>query len=360
METVFVAMSGGMDSSYAAYILKQGGYNVIGITYQLLPDFIKNVSNPKACCSIETVNRAKKVARDLSIRHYVMNLREDFEQFVIERFIEEYKAGRTPNPCILCNKHIKFSSFFRKAMSMGGEKVATGHYAVIENTTEGPVLKKSRDRAKDQSYFLYPIEKDLLSAILFPLGEEIKNELREKAYLINPEYRKVKESQDICFVPENDYREFLKRFVHLKKGPAYYVDGTLLGYHEGIHLYTVGQRRGLRIPFREPLYVVEIRSGENTLILGTKEHLRRKRLFAGETNVLIAAPGTASGKVRYRQEDVPCKYRISGDAMEVVFEEPLYAITPGQSVVLYRDDAVVAGGVIRTVDQEGAEEEQRC
>ena len=338
-----------MDSSFAAYILKQRGYNVVGITYQLLPESIKNVNNPKACCSIETVNRARKVARDLSIRHYVMNLREEFEHYVIERFIREYREGRTPNPCILCNRYIKFASFFRKARSMGAEKMATGHYAAIGKTAEGPVLKKSRDRAKDQSYFLYPIEKEVLNDILFPLGEEIKTELKEKVHLIDPDYRKVSESQDICFVPGNDYREFLKGFVRPKRGPAYFVDGTLLGHHEGIHLYTVGQRRGLGIPFREPLYVVEVRCGENTLILGTREHLKKKRLIADETNVLITAPGSASGKVRYRQEDVPCRYLISGDRMEVEFETPLSAITPGQSVVIYHGEAVAAGGVIKTV-----------
>jgi len=338
-----------MDSSFAAYMLKQKGYDVVGITYRLLPGYIKNVNNPKACCSLETVDRARKVARDLSIRHYVMNLSEDFEQHVIERFIEEYKEGKTPNPCILCNRYIKFSAFFHKARAMGAEKMATGHYAVIEKTAEGPVLKKSRDRAKDQSYFLYPIKKDILNDVLFPLGGEIKTELKDRAHLISPDYRKVRESQDICFVPGNDYREFLKGFVQPKRGPAYFVDGTLLGYHEGIHLYTVGQRRGLGIPFREPLYVVEIRSGENTLILGTKEHLKKKRLIAEETNVLIAAEGRASGKVRYRQADVPCVYRLSNGRLEVEFEEPLHAITPGQSVVLYHGDAVAAGGVIKTV-----------
>jgi tRNA-uridine 2-sulfurtransferase len=348
METVFVAMSGGMDSSFAAYMLKRKGYDVVGITYQLLPRSIKNVSNPKACCSLETVARARKVADDLSIRHYVINLREDFERYVIERFIEEYKEGRTPNPCILCNKYIKFSSFFHKALSMGGGKVATGHYAVIEETPDGWSLKKSRDRAKDQSYFLYPMEKDILGEVLFPLGGEIKSELKEQAHLIRWDTEKIRESQDICFVPEGDYRQFLSRFVPLRQGPVYFVDGTLLGRHEGIHLYTVGQRRGLGIPFREPLYVVEIRSSENTLILGTKEHMRKSRLVADEINLLGEPSGPASGKVRYRQRDAACAYRVSGDTLEVEFAEPLYAITPGQSVVLYRDDMVVAGGVIKS------------
>ena len=348
MEKVFVAMSGGMDSSFAAYMLKQEGYEVVGFTFQLLPGFIKNVNNPKACCSLETVNRARRVARDLSIRHYVINLKEEFEHYVIERFIDEYKAGRTPNPCVLCNKYIKFSAFFHKAMSMGAGKVATGHYAAIEETPDGWHLKKSRDREKDQSYFLYPIEKDLLKAILFPLGDETKNGLRERAHLIRWDTEKIRESQDICFIPENDYRPFLARFVEPRRGPAYFVDGTRLGDHEGIHLYTVGQRRGLAIPFREPLYVVEVLTSENTLILGTREHLKRRRLTARETNLLGASSGKATGKVRYRQQEASCVYRVSGDVLDVEFDEPLYAVTPGQSVVLYSGDRVVAGGVIES------------
>ncbi len=340
-------MSGGMDSSFAAYMLKRQGYEVVGITYQLLPSYIKDVANPKACCSLDTIARARRVADDLSIRHYVINLREDFQRYVIDRFIDEYRAGRTPNPCILCNKYIKFSSFYRKALSIGGEKIATGHYAAIEETAEGWTLRKSMDPAKDQTYFLYPIQENLLKSILFPLGGEIKEELKQRSHLIRWDPAKVRESQDICFVPGADYREFLSRFIGLKKGPFYHVDGTRLGTHEGIHLYTVGQRRGLGIPYSEPLYVVEIRATENAVILGTKEHLKQTRLVADEINIFDPTPGRATGKVRYRQGETPCTYRVSGDTLEVEFDEPLHAITPGQSVVLYREDRVAAGGVIK-------------
>lgn len=348
MEKVFVAMSGGMDSSFAAYMLKEQGYEVVGVTYQLLPESAKNVNNPKACCSVESVNRARRVARDLSIRHYVINLKAEFEHYVIERFIEEYKAGRTPNPCVLCNKYIKFSAFLHKAVSLGAGKVATGHYASVEETPEGWYLKKGRDHSKDQSYFLYPITHDALETTLFPLGNETKKGLKERSHLIGWDAEKVRESQDICFIPEGDYRPFLSRFVQPRKGPAYLVDGTRLGEHKGIHLYTVGQRRGLAIPFREPLYVVEIRSSENTLILGTKEHLKRSRLIARETNLLGLASGKATGKVRYRQREAACSYRVSDGVMEVEFDEPLDAVTPGQSVVLYDGDRVIAGGIIET------------
>jgi tRNA-specific 2-thiouridylase len=347
MEKVFVAMSGGMDSSFAAYLLKKKGYDVVGITFELLPKSIKNVNNARACCSLETTDRARRVAHDLSIHHYVINLRQEFEHYVIERFIKEYEAGRTPNPCILCNKYIKFSSFVKKALALGADKVATGHYAIIGKSAEGYELRKGRDREKDQSYFLYPIEKDLLNVLLFPLGELTKKELKEKAYLIRWDLNRIRESQDICFIPQNNCREFLSGFIPMKKGPAYSVDGTLLGHHEGIHLYTVGQRRGLHIPFREPLYVVEIRSAENTLILGTKEDLKGRRLVADQLNLFDLSSTTASGKVRYRQADSPCSYRVSGDAMEVEFAEPLYAITPGQSIVLYDGDRVIGGGIIK-------------
>ena len=249
-------MSGGMDSSFAAYVLKEKGYEVVGFTFQLLPASIKNVNNPKACCSIETVARARKVADDLGIRHYVINLREEFQHFVIDRFIAEYREGRTPNPCILCNQHIKFSAFLDKALSIGADKVATGHYAIIDKGEEGGWrLRKSRDQVKDQSYFLYPIKKEALGRVLFPLGGETKEELKAQAgRLINWDHEKVRESQDICFVPESDYREFLAPFVPVKRGRTYFVDGTLLGHHDGVHLYTIGQRRGPRHPLsRTPL-----------------------------------------------------------------------------------------------------------
>lgn len=348
METIFVAMSGGIDSSFSAYLLKQKGYNVVGITFQLLPATIKNIKNPKACCSLETVKRAKKIADDLSIPHYVVNLREEFEQYVIERFIQEYKKGRTPNPCILCNKHIKFSSFINKALSIGGEKIATGHYAIIEENSGNYFLKKGKDKIKDQSYFLYPIKKNLLEFILFPLGGYTKAVLKEKAGQIGWDIHNIKESQDVCFIPDNDYREFLSKFVELKKGPVYLVNGKLIGYHNGIHLYTIGQRKGLNIPYKEPLYIIEIKPEENTIIAGPKEYLKRKKLIAHELNMLTPGTQNISGKVRYRQKTEPCTYHVHNDTLEVDFDNPVYSITPGQSVVLYNEDVVLGGGVIKT------------
>jgi tRNA-specific 2-thiouridylase len=347
METVFVAMSGGFDSSFAAYLLKQRGYKVIGVTFQLLPESTTNTKNPKACCSIETISRASRIAAHLSIPHYVFNLQEEFKEYVIERFIAEYRAGNTPNPCVLCNRFIKFSSFAKKAFSMGADKIATGHYAIIDWENDHYCLKKSNDRAKDQSYFLYPIEKEVLKKTLFPLGKHTKNQLREDAKNLAWNIHNLKESQDICFIPDNDYRTFLSQYITLKKGPVYYIDGTFLGYHQGIHLYTIGQRRGINIPYSKPLYVVDILPDDNTLIVGSKEDTGEKTLDATEINLLCDASRDISGKVRYRQKEEPCSYEVKEDTLHVNFSHPIDSVTPGQSVVLYYGDIVVGGGTIK-------------
>jgi tRNA-specific 2-thiouridylase len=353
METVFVAMSGGIDSSIAAYLLKNDGFKVVGVTFQLLPDSLRNIQNPKACCSIETIQRAKRVADALSIPHYVMNLKKEFEEYVIDRFINDYKIGKTPNPCLLCNQFIKFSSFFHKAMAIGIDKIATGHYAIIEKISGNYYLKKAIDTGKDQSYFLYPIKKDQLNGILFPVGGYTKATIKSLAHKIgweNPD--SYKESQDICFISDGNYRTFLSKFIQLKKGPIYSIDGKLMGYHEGIHLYTIGQRRGLDIPYKEPLYVIEVRLHDNSLIVGSKRHLMRKRLIATEVNILSDTHEDISGKVRYRQKRQPCRYTAQDNILVVEFDEPIDAITPGQSVVLYHHDIVVGGGVIENSSED--------
>jgi len=346
METVFVAMSGGIDSSFAAYFLKAEGYKVVGVTFQLLPESLKNIKNPKVCCSIETINRARRIADSLSIPHYVINFKKEFEEHVIENFVHEYESGRTPNPCVLCNRYIKFSRFLNMALSMGADKVATGHYAHIKITGDNYTLSKGSDIAKDQSYFLYHIRKDHLKHILFPLGSHTKTGLKERIRDIGWNFPAVKESQDICFIPENDYRRFLSRFVSLRQGPVYSVEGKLLGHHEGVHLYTIGQRRGLKIPYKEPLYVIDISVEENTIIAGPREYLQKKRLVAHDINMLYESSGKITGKVRYRQAEELCTYRVSGNSLEVEFVNPICSITPGQSVVLYDSDNVLGGGII--------------
>jgi tRNA-specific 2-thiouridylase len=347
METVFVAMSGGFDSSFAAYILKKNGYNVVGATFRLLPDSVVKRQHSKACCSMDAIIKAQKAASHLSIPHYVIDLREDFEHYVIERFIDEYKSGKTPNPCILCNKFIKFSSFARKAFSMGADKIATGHYAGIEEENGTFCLKKGIDTAKDQSYFLYAIEQDILKRIIFPLGKFKKNDLKEEARNISWNIYSIKESQDICFVPDNDYRKFLSPYIALKKGPVYHVDGTFIGNHKGLHLYTIGQRRGINIPHREALYVVNTIPDEDALIVGSKEDLKQSILIASEINLFSHTSDNVSGKVRYRQKEEPCVYKADGNTLHVEFLHPISSVTPGQSVVLYNGDFVIGGGIIQ-------------
>ncbi len=344
-------MSGGIDSSYAAYLLKKQAYRVIGVTFALLPQSVTNTRNPKACCSLESTQRARKVADDLSIPHYVINLRREFEELVIEKFIAEYRSGRTPNPCILCNQHIKFSTFMRMAQALGADAVATGHYAAIERSDSTWLLRKGKDRSKDQSYFLYPIKKERFPELLFPLSGCLKMEVRLNMSGLAFDPSRTRESQDICFIPGNDYREFLSRHISLRRGSIFLDNGTRLGYHEGVHLFTVGQRRGLNIPFAEPLYVLEIKAEENVVIVGPKERLRRRSLVADQVNMLgTLTSGRAHARVRYRQKEEACTYTYQKDQLSVTFDNSIAAITPGQSVVLYEEDTVIGGGTILQAD----------
>lgn len=345
MKTVFLAMSGGTDSSYSAYLLKEAGYKVVGFTFDLLPASMRNECNPKICCSAASIERARNVADRLGIPHYVLNMREEFERFVIQRFVDDYREGLTPNPCVLCNRHIKFDLFLRKAAAMGADFVATGHYARIEETPGGPELKKGLDTAKDQSYFLYPLRKEDLPTILFPVGETTKERVRGGFARLGE--RGVPESQDICFIPEGDYREFVRQFLPVRTGPVVLTNGRRIGDHEGVHLYTIGQRRGINIPFSEPLYVVELKARENVVVVGNKDELRRTRLQAKEVNMLVSSfSGKARARVRYRQKEESCTYSLEEGRLEILFDEPISSITPGQSVVLYDGDTVLGGGIV--------------
>ncbi|MGD0234751.1 MAG: tRNA 2-thiouridine(34) synthase MnmA [Syntrophorhabdales bacterium] len=342
-----MAMSGGLDSSFSAYLLKKQGYKVVGVTFALLPKTLANTRNPKACCSLDSTNRARKVADSLSIAHYVINLRPQFEKHVIEKFVAEYRSGRTPNPCVLCNQYIKFSAFVQKALALGADAVATGHYATIEKSETGWLLKKAEDRSKDQSYFLYPIEQYRLPTLLFPMSGYTKEAVRLDMTGLAWDSSKVRESQDICFIPDRDYRRFISRYIPVRKGDIFLHDGRHLGYHEGVQLYTIGQRRGLNIPFADPLYVTQIRAEENVLIVGPKEQLRCRTLIADQINMLCTrSSGRALGRVRYRQKEEPCTYSVSNGRLEVTFDDSVSAVTPGQSVVLYEGDTVLGGGAI--------------
>lgn len=353
METVFIAMSGGIDSSFAAYLLKKQGYKVVGVTFELLPSSYKSANNSQICCSLETIHRARKIADDLSIPHCVINMKNEFQEFVIDNFLVEYKSGRTPNPCILCNRYIKLSSFYNKALSLGADKIATGHYAIIEHVSGNYGIRKGTDKSKDQSYFLYPVKESSLKNILFPLGTYKKNNVTANSEEFCWSSRNIKESQDICFIPEGNYRGFLSKYIKFKEGPIYHRNGKLMGKHNGLYLYTIGQRRGLNIPYKESLYVLELIPDSNTLIVGSKEDLKRKSLTADDVNLFHLflesdfSSGNFSAKVRYRQKEESCKLNISNGLLSVNFENPVYSVAPGQSVVVYKNDTIVCGGIIK-------------
>jgi tRNA-specific 2-thiouridylase len=340
-------MSGGIDSSYSAYLLLMWGFRVVGFTFNLLPASFQNKCGTGMCCSAAATGRARRIADRLSIPHYVIDMRDEFEEYVISRFIEEYRLGRTPNPCILCNRYIKFGSFLTRAVAMGADLVATGHYATVAESDSGWQLKKGKDRTKDQSYFLYPIRSCDLRHVLFPLADCTKTQVKKAFQQLDITEKKIEESQDICFVPGNDYKTFIEQFIPSRPGPVVTTEEKRIGTHQVIHSFTVGQRRGINIPYGEALYVVEIRATDNTVVVGTKDRLRQSTLVANDVNSLSGAvEGRARAKVRYRQKEEPCSYSLHDGLLYVAFDNPTTSITPGQSVVLYDGDTVLGGGTI--------------
>jgi tRNA-uridine 2-sulfurtransferase len=344
---VAVLMSGGVDSSVAAGLLKETGYEVVGFTLQLWPS-TKEVGG---CCGLSAIEDAKKVARILKIPHYVLNCRKIFQKEIIDYFCQTYLSGRTPNPCVMCNRRIKFDYFLKKAKEIGAGCVASGHYARITKKGAQYFLKKGIDAKRDQSYFLYNLTREQLSAVLFPLGGFTKEEVRKKAHSFGFPNSEKKGSQEICFIPDNDYGQFIRnRFPGAAvPGPIFGPDGKLLGRHKGIAFYTVGQREGLGISLPRPLYVAEIDPARNALILAEKEAVYRKELLASDLNWINKKPaGTfrAKAKIRYRNPETPVAVESLNGKVRVRFSKPQFAVTPGQSIVFYRRDTVLGGGVI--------------
>ena len=340
-------MSGGVDSSVAACLLKEKGYDVAGVTMCLgIKD--SNSSKPR-CCGTEAVEDAKKVADAIGIPHYVLDFSKELEEKVIQGFICDYEKGRTPNPCVDCNRRIKFGSLLKKALAMNFDFLATGHYARIEKSRGKYLLKKAKDKQKDQSYFLYGIQKEALPNILFPLGSLAKKEVRiiaKKKRL--PVWQKA-ESQDICFIKGRSYHDFfLNRSEKPESGSILNRERRLLGRHKGVPFYTVGQRHGMGIGAKGALYVVSIDTERNEIIAGEKEDLKAKSLVAQDANFLIEVfSGNASAKIRYSGNEAKCSFFSRGKSIKVIFDEKQEAITPGQSVVLYKNDTVLGGGVIK-------------
>jgi len=347
MKRVLAAMSGGVDSSVAAFLLKEEGYEVTGVTMCL---GVKEAEGIR-CCGRDAIEDARRVCDRLGIPHYVMDFSRDLDEKVIGKFIAEYLRGRTPNPCIDCNRYIKFGTLLEKGIISGFDFIATGHYAKIERDQEGYSLKRPKDRRKDQTYFLYPIEYNKLKSILFPLAPFTKEEVRAMARKADLPVAGKRESQDLCFVTRRDYRTFIsERIQGIEPGPIMDIKGNMLGRHKGIVFYTIGQRGGLGISCRVPLYVVSIDGKRNRIIVGEKKDLKAKGLIAGDLNILAGHwPSVVYARIRYRKRETRCEVSFENNKLKVLFDEEQEAITPGQSVVCYHDDRVLGGGVIEGV-----------
>lgn len=355
-KSVMIGMSGGVDSSVAAAILLQQGYEVIGVTMQIWPDMAEERQKTEGgCCSLSAVDDARHVANKLEIPYYVLNFKDVFEKKVINYFKDEYLKGRTPNPCIACNRHVKFDAMLRKATSMGIDYVATGHYARIgfDEKLNRYVLRKSVTERKDQTYALYNLSQHQLARILMPVGEYTKERVREIARDIDMIVATKPDSQEICFVEDNDYGRYISENTDFEIIAGDFVDnkGNVLGRHKGIVHYTVGQRKGLGVSFGKPMYVVEIDVIRNRVVLGDDTEVFSNALIASDLNFItfdkLDAPCKVQAKIRYSAKAAAAEIiPYEDNKVKVVFDHPQRAITPGQSVVFYDGDIVVGGGVI--------------
>lgn len=354
---VLMAMSGGIDSTVAAMLLLEKGYGLTGVTYRTFDNISRGcMEKEKGCCSVDSLFEAKRMAQDLGFPHHILDIRQDFKDSVIANFIDEYLHGRTPNPCVVCNSTIKWGKLIETADAMGCHYIATGHYARIGFRDGRYFLRKGVDTAKDQTYFLWTLTQENLSRTLFPLGELTKPEVRNLA--LRHGYEKLSqkgESQEICFIPDNDYRAFLASQVEgyaEKYGPGNFVDtaGKRLGEHKGFPNYTIGQRKGLGIALGQPMFVIAIHPESNTVVLGTKDELQGNTFYAKNINpmkyAVIPDGLEVTAKIRYRNAGGLASLYPEGDRLRVVFHTPMDSITPGQSAVFYEGDDVVGGGII--------------
>jgi len=353
---ILVAMSGGVDSSLAAALLKKEGYDVIGMTFRMWPKEECGTSFGRACCSLESITRARAVAGDLGIPYYVVDFSKEFKDKVIDYFCSAYLKGLTPNPCIICNEKIKFGALLEKARSLGAAYVVTGHYAKIgfDKKSDRFLLKEGKDKSKDQSYFLFSLSQKQLGSAVFPLGDMTKDKARALAKRLKLRTYDTASSQDICFVRDLNYAEYIKKKtgVEIKKGEIVDGKGNVLGSHKGIPFYTIGQRRGLGIAYKEPLYVTGIDIGRNRIMVGTKKDVLKKSLTAENLNWIsikeLKKPIKVTARIRYNHKKAKATVTKTGEnSVRVEFDEPQEAPTPGQAVVFYDKDTVVGGGWIK-------------
>ncbi len=351
MSKIVIAMSGGIDSSVAAHLLKQAGHEITGV-------FMRNGihahrGNQKSCCSIEDAYDARRIADQLQIPFYAVNLSEGFNS-VIEYFIGEYNQGRTPNPCVMCNRDLKFGKLFDYARAIGAEKVATGHYARVDRASGRPVLRRGVDPGKDQTYMLFSVRPEHLDRMEFPIGDLPKARVREIAHDIGFRIAEKPDSQEICFVPGNDYRELIKERIPqaIASGPVKTLDGEIVGDHPGYQFFTIGQRKGLGIPMGKRVFVVDIDPITNTVTIGDEKDLYRRTAQVSKLNWLSIDPPAAGAKIRghvkirHTHEPAAAELRVEGDAVSVTFDEPQKMVTPGQGAAFYDGDVLLGGGWI--------------
>ena len=350
---ILIAMSGGVDSSVAAKLLCDAGNECIGCTMKLFDNCDAGLSRSRTCCSLDDIEDARSVAFSLGMRYYVFNFKYDFREKVIKKFASAYLAGQTPNPCIDCNRYMKFDKLYERARLLGCDKIATGHYARIEFDGEKYMLKKARDESKDQSYVLYMLTQEQLAHTLFPLGELIKSETRAIAEASKLTNAQKPDSQDICFVPDGDYAAAIERLTGKTSAPGNFIDtdGNVLGTHRGITHYTIGQHRGLGLALPERRYVCKIDAGSGTVTLGSGTELYSREVLVRDFNWISgeapSGPIRCSAKIRYRQPEQAANVEpLSENEALIRFDTPQSAVTPGQSAVLYDDGTVLGGGII--------------
>lgn len=348
-------MSGGVDSSVAAYLLKEEGYEVIGVTMQVWQDDSGFTEREGGCCSLSAVDDARMVADTLGIPFYVMNFKEVFKEKVIDYFVEEYLEGKTPNPCVACNRYIKFEELLSRAEALGADYVATGHYAKIYEKDGRMVLEKADDDTKDQTYALYNLTQEQLRKTLMPCGKYTKKRIREIAKEMDLGVHSKKDSQEICFIDDNDHGRYIYEKRPEKRIPGNFVDGSgnVLGQHKGIAYYTIGQRKGLGLSLGRPVFVSGIDKEKNTVVLGNEEDLMKDTLIANDISLIsidsITGPLSVRAKIRYSAKPAECTVYPEGDKVRVIFKEKQRALTLGQSVVFYDGNLVLGGGTITEV-----------